>query len=326
MICFYPVSGFVILQSLIAIVKQVFMLKKVLKWTLIVAGILLLIIVVVAYTLVSGADKRINKIYSVTPQKLMIPGDSATVERGRYLANVLCAECHGGNSFAGMTIFDDPQLGRVNSPNLTRGLGGIGSTYSDEDWIRALRNGVKPDGRAVFVMPSGDFSTMSDDDLVSVIAYLKTIPPVDREWNKEQKLTAFGKVLLQTGAFGNIIAAETIDHTPKSYENPMPGPTAEYGDYMVKIFGCRTCHGMNLNGGKDPNPEAPFAPNLTRAGVSGKWNSGEFKTAMRTGKTPDNRQLTDFMPWKALANMSDDDLEAIFRYLQSLPDMQTASN
>ncbi|MBM3437494.1 MAG: c-type cytochrome [Bacteroidetes bacterium] len=302
------------------------MLRKIFKWFFICIGILILIIVIAVFVLKSNADKRINKSYSITPQKIKIPDDSASHERGGYLAHVLCAECHGGSSFAGMNIFDDPKIGRVNSPNLTRGLGGIGSDYSDEDWVRVLRNGIKPDGKGVFVMPSADFNAMSASDLGSIIAYMKTIPPVDKEWERKSELTVFGKVLLAVGAFGNILAAETIDHTARAEEAPQAGPTEEYGNYMVKIFGCRTCHGINLNGGKDPNPKAPFAPNLTRGGLSGKWNLVEFRTAMRTGKTPDERQLSDFMPWKAMTNMSDDDLEAVYRYLHSLPDLQTASN
>jgi mono/diheme cytochrome c family protein len=302
------------------------MLKKIAKWILICVGVLILFITIAVFWLKSTADRRLNKTYTVSPQVIKIPKDSASLERGKYLAHVLCAECHGGNGFMGMTIFDDPELGKVNAPNLTSGLGGIGSAYSDEDWVRVLRNGVKPNGKGVFVMPSKDFHAMGEDDLGSLIAYMKAVPPVDKEWERESQLTVFAKVLLALGAFGDVISAENINHTAMAELSPTPAPTGEYGNYIVRIFGCRTCHGQNLNGSKDPNPAAPFAPNLTGGGQSGKWKLEEFKTCMRTGRTPDGRQLTDFMPWKALANMTDDDLQAVYLYLQSLPDMQTASN
>lgn len=302
------------------------MFKKILKWSLIILGILVIIIVATISILITNAGKRMDKDYSVNPPKIYIPGDSASIEKGKYLAHVLCADCHGGADFSGKSFFNDPKLGRIDAPNLTRGLGGIGSSYTDEDWIKILRSGVKPDGKAVFVMPSKDFNAMSEADIGSVIAYIKTIPPVDKEWNRTIELTALSKILLATGAFGDIISAETIDHSARPETAPEAGPTAEYGNYLVKIFGCRTCHGINLNGGKDPDPNAPFAPNLTRGGLAGKWDLEAFKTSMLTGRTPDNRQLSDYMPWKALANMKEDDLEAVYLYLQSLPDMQTASN
>jgi mono/diheme cytochrome c family protein len=301
------------------------MFKKILKWSLIVIGILIVVIATSVYFLSAKTDKRISKIYSVTPQMISIPSDSASVEKGRYLAHVLCAECHGGAGFSGKRFFDDPKLGRIDAPNLTRGVGGIGASFSDEDWIRVLRDGVKPDGKAVFVMPAKDFNAMSEADLGCVIAYMKTIPPVNKEWSKTIHFTTFAKVLIALGAFGDVIAAESIDHNSRPETAPTQGPTIEYGNYMVKIFGCRTCHGINLNGGKHPDPNAPFSPNLTKGGELGKWDLNEFKTAMRTGKTPDNRMLTEYMPWRALANMKDEDLEAVYHYIQSLPGMETAS-
>lgn len=137
----------------------------------------------------------------------------------------------------GMTIFDDPELGKVNAPNLTSGLGGIGSAYSDEDWVRVLRNGVKPNGKGVFVMPSKDFHAMGEDDLGSLIAYMKAVPPVDKEWERESQLTVFAKVLLALGAFGDVISAENINHTAMAELSPTPAPTGEYGNYIVRIFG-----------------------------------------------------------------------------------------
>lgn len=94
--------------------------------------------------------------------------------------------------------------------------------------------------------------------------------------------------------------------------------TAEYGEYLVNVSECRTCHGAQLSGGKDSDPQAPPAPNLTRGGALAGRSQQDFVTALRTGKAPTS-QFSDFMPWKQLGRMTDDELTAIWLYLQSLP-------
>jgi hypothetical protein len=85
------------------------------------------------------------------------------------------------------------------------------------------------------------------------------------------------------------------------------------------VLECRTCHGDALSGGKDPNPAAPPAPNLSPAGELGGWTEAGFVNTLRTGRTPGGRQLSDFMPWKYFGRLTDDELRAIWLYLQSLP-------
>lgn len=68
------------------------------------------------------------------------------------------------------------------APNLTAGKGGIGATYTDADWERAIRHGIGGDNRVLAIMPSNYFSHYSDADLAAVIAYLKTFPPVDSDF------------------------------------------------------------------------------------------------------------------------------------------------
>jgi cytochrome c553 len=131
-------------------------------------------------------------------------------------------------------------------------------------------------------------------------------------------------VLASVGAFGTFIAAEEIDHAAAFKMAPEEGPTKEYGGYLVDVFGCRHCHGMDLNGGKAPDPNSPFSPNITTGGAFGSWSQLEFDKAMRTGQTPDGRQLSYFMPWQATKNMSDENLQAVYAYLKSIPKLETA--
>ncbi|MFN0217046.1 MAG: c-type cytochrome, partial [Saprospiraceae bacterium] len=95
--------------------------------------------------------------------------------------------------------------------------------------------------------------------------------------------------------------------------------------YLVKISGCRSCHGPQLNGGKDPNPEAPMGPNLTPGGNLSSWGAEGFMKSMRTGITPLGKELNGkFMPWKEIGHYDDDQLQAIYAYLTAQPSLATA--
>jgi mono/diheme cytochrome c family protein len=87
----------------------------------------------------------------------------------------------------------------------------------------------------------------------------------------------------------------------------------------VKTGECRTCHGEELTSGKDPDPNAPPAPNLTPGGELAGWSEADFLKAMRTGIAPGGRQLSKYMPWVFIGQMTDDELKATWLYLQSLP-------
>lgn len=300
------------------------MLKKIVKWTLIVVGALIVILAVIFYSLVSSTNKKMHTTWNIEPASIMIPTDSASLERGMKRAHVLCLDCHG-EGFAGRVFVDDPAIGRIDAHNLTPGKGGIGHKYSDVDWIRAIRHGVNKEGRPLFIMPSNDFHHMSERDLSEVIAYMKTIPAVDKEWLEEPQMKPFAKALAALGAFGDFLPVEKIDHQAAYEMAPPEEPNSEYGDYLVNVFGCKHCHGAQLNGGPGAAPHSPFSPNLTPGGRLGKWSNAEFHKAMRTGWTPEGKQLSEsYMPWKATQNMSDLELTAVYEYLQSLPKLSEA--
>jgi cytochrome c553 len=168
-------------------------------------------------------------------------------------------------------------------------------------------------------MPSTDFQYFSDADLSALIAYLKQMPAVANQ-TRGRSFTPLARILYAAGAFGDQIAAERIDHTAAHPpQTPQPGPTAGYGAYIVTLAGCRNCHGPELTGGKDPDPAALPAPNLTRSGELASWSEADFVKTMRQGITPGGRQLSDFMPWKTLGQLSDEELRAVWLYLQAQP-------
>ncbi len=140
------------------------------------------------------------------------------------------------------------------------------------------------------------------------------------------ELTPLARLFVGAGVFGPVIRAEEIDHDRPRPPAPEPGMTAEYGEYLVNISSCRTCHGEMLSGGKDPNPEAPPGPNLTPGGALQLWTEQDFINFMRTGVTVSGYQRDPkYMPWETLGKMNDVELGAIFLYLQSLPALETTN-
>lgn len=296
-------------------------MKKILKWTGGILGMLLLVAIGTAFYLSNTAQNRIAKKYEFQPKPISIPSDSASIDAGQKWVASLCTGCHGGN-LAGTEFFKTPDLGTINAPNLTPG--GKGGLYTDLDWDRAIRHGIGKDGRPLLIMPSKDFQYMSDEHIGQIIAYLKTLPAVEQSWEVPQT-TFLCDVLFQLGAFGDALNAETIDHSKPAHYAPQRGATVEYGNYLVKISGCRTCHGPQLNGGKDPNPEAPMGPNLTQGGNLPSWGKEGFVKTMRTGVTPLGKEINGkFMPWKEFGKLEDDQLQAIYTYLMAQPRLATA--
>jgi mono/diheme cytochrome c family protein len=297
-------------------------MKKILKLVGIVLGGLIGLLVIAVIFMIVSTNNRLNKQYTVTAETITIPTDEAGIANGAHWADIHCHACHG-DDLSGGEFFNDPQLGYVDAPNLTSGQGGVGRTNTDEDWVRAIRHGVKSDGTSVFIMRANDFYYLSDYDLGSIIAHVKSVPPVDNEI-RPQNLSPMAKVLYALGAFGDLLYAETIQHDvrPASAETEV-GVTAEYGEYLVNAHGCKSCHGENLAGGQPAEPGAPLAPNLTPGGELIGWSEEDFFTTLRTGVVPTGRTLSDSMPWLYFSKMTDDEITAVWLYLQSQPALET---
>jgi len=293
-------------------------MKRILKWLGIVLGVLLIVLVVAITATQVMAQSRLNKTYNVDAQtSLIIPADEAALARGEHLVTAVshCDGCHGAD-LGGVPFIDDPTIGLIYSPNLTMGQGGLGATYTAEDWVRSLTHGVAPDGRMLLVMPSQHFRHYSDEDLAAIIAYVKSVPPVDRE-KPENHLSILGRTLFAIGGFGQM-PAEMIDHNAPRPTAPVEGVTVEYGEHLATVGVCRDCHMPNLAGGR-PAPSDPYAPNLTPGGELAGWTQEDFINTIRTGVTPAGRELNPMMPWESYRNMTDAELQAIWLYLQSLP-------
>jgi len=293
-------------------------MKKVLKWIGIVLGLLVGLVVLAFGVVYAITETRLNKTYTIQVEPVSIPTDAAAIERGQHVAVIrLCADCHAAN-LAGRVFLDNPVIGRIVTANLTSGKGGVGGEMTDADWVQAIRHGVRPDGKPLLVMPAGEFYYLSDADLGAVIAYMKSLPPIDNELPTNK----IGPLFRVAMTFMDVvfIPAEVIDHTTPRPIAPEVGATVEYGKYLA--ITCTSCHGPGFSGGPIPMapPEFPPALNLTPGGELQGWTEEMFINTLRTGTTPSRHQFDNqYMPWKLLGQMTNDELKAVFLFLHSLP-------
>ena len=252
--------------------------------------------------------------FDVPRVAVAVPVDAAAVARGRHLSEAVavCTVCHG-DDLGGRLAFEHPLLGRGYTPNLTAGRGGIGAAYDATDWDRALRHGVDRSGRGLLFMPVDHYRHLSDEDLGAMIAYYRSLPPVDND-RTALELSLLARWMIDLGLSGPVVRAAQLDHsTPRA----TPG---EPGAYLVEIGGCTFCHGDALTGGRGLEPGAPAGPALTRDSPIGAKGFDAFAAALRTGSAADGHAIDPrFMPWRGYARMTDDELRAIWVYLQRMP-------
>jgi mono/diheme cytochrome c family protein len=292
--------------------------KRVLKW--IGGGLLAIValVLVVAVIQIVRFERAARAVYDVPPPAITASRDSAVIERGRHLAASLggCLGCHGP-ALGGRLIEDLGPIGVMRAPNITTGAGGVGSTYTDGQLARAIRHGVRADGRTLVFMPTPEHNWWPDEDLTAIVSYVRSVPAVDGA-PEPLRVGPLGKVLHEFGVM-ELLSAETVDHDAPREVAPAPEPTARYGAFLAR--GCVGCHGDRLSGGRIPGAPAslPIPANLTphETGL-GTWTEEQFFSLLNTGVRPDGRRLDPFMPIETTRAMNDTEKRAMWAYLRSL--------
>lgn len=279
-----------------------------------VAGVLVGLWLLAFLALYLVSELRLNRTFTVDVDPVPVSMDPASIARGQHLAEVVtgCQECHGPQ-LAGRIIEDDALLGQIVAPNLTAGKGGVGSHYSDADWVRFMRHGVGQDDRPLILVSSVSLFNLGDEDMAALIAYMRSLKPVDNELPKTRvNLLARLLLLLEPSA----LPALVIDHEALPPVAPPPAVSAEYGQYLANLA-CAGCHQADFAGGSGPTT----GRNLTPGGDLAGWSDTDFRRAMRFGMRPGSSDMldNDMMPFLRLGNMTNDEIQAIWLYLQSLP-------
>lgn len=271
-------------------------MKKIIQWTSIVLGGLFVLIAIAGLMLYPIGMKKLNQMYpNLMVETVNIPIDEDAIARGKHIATIwACTRCHG-EDLSGSVITNDPLagmiplLGTIPASNLTSGKGGIATSYTDADWVRAIRHGIVPVGHVEILMY--DYSTISDQDLGDLIAYLKQIPAVDTNY-PEMRYGPIVPVISNIRLFTP--AAEKINHNASRQADPTPSATVEYGEYLSGV--CTACHG-NLIGG-----------------VVKTWKQEEFIHTFQTGILSDGKQFGPTMSSATFREMTDTELTTLWLY------------
>ncbi|TVR89112.1 MAG: cytochrome C [Saprospirales bacterium] len=275
------------------------------------------------------------------PPEIEVDITPERVERGKYLAwNVmLCAECHGkrdfsiltaptypGSEFAGGEVFDHSVglPGVFVAPNITPY--GIGD-WTDGELFRLITTGVKPDGNPVFpIMPYHNYRKLDPEDIKSVIAYLRTLEPIELDHPASK------------ADFPVNFIMRTLPKPPELKPAPDRSDLIAYGKYLFDAAVCGDCH-TKLEGGQFIDPIAGggreftlpdgslvrspnLTPHLTGLGKFSRESFiARFKMYADSSLVLPMVEPGDFqtiMPWKFYAGMTEEDLGAIYEYLNSL--------
>ena len=300
----------------------------------------LLVLIVVFVLIAAGAVKVLGPRAFLGPRSRPLTSRTfeatpARLQRGEYLATSIgCLYCHSPHDWS---KGDDPILpgmtgageqlpytdlpGKVFAPNLTPDKETGAGNWTDDMLARAIREGIGHDGRALFpIMPFSHYRNMPDEDLASIIVYLRTLPPVRNLLPKTEIIFPVKYIMR---------------NEPQPVTAPVAAPDVsdpvKRGRFLVNLTGCADCHtpvdshhvpipGLDFSGGQVLH--APWgtvaSANLTPdpSGIP-YYDQAMFIKAMRTGIVG-TRELSKTMPWPVLRNMTDEDLAAIFAYLKTL--------
>ena len=288
-------------------------MRTVLKWVLRLLLLLVLILALGLGYVYWRSAALMAKTYDVAVPDVTIPSDELSIARGKHLVEKvsLCIECHD-RDLGGKIVSDDVAFGHLAATNLTRGRGGIGTRYKDEDYVRAMVHGVKRDRHSVLFMPSADYK-FTESDLGAIVAYIRSVPPVTREFPKPS-IGPMARALGVAGKFP-LFVAEMIDHRNVAFAKPVDQANpVSAGDYLISTAGCRGCHRPDFTGGAGP---PPGASNLTPVGIGG-WSEADFIRAIREHKRPDGSAIAEEMP-RIYGTMSDEELQKMFAFLKTVP-------
>jgi mono/diheme cytochrome c family protein len=292
-------------------------MNKALRIALYVVAAGVAVVLLAGVALVANSHRKIERRIDIKVAPVAYAVEPAAQERGKYLYESRgCAECHASDG-AGRVFVDDPGGLFARGANLTRGPGSAVLDYREQDWVRAIRHGVKPDGRPLFLMPSEDFNRLTDGDLADLVAHVRALPPREGP-GALVRLPLVARLVHGAGILRD--AAEKIDHSQPPSQPVAVAVTVEHGRYVAQS--CIGCHRSTLQGGPIAGapPHWPPAADLRGdAGVLRRYAQVEqFKSVLRTGTRPDGTQADAVMPRNV--HINDIDLEALYLYLKSLDD------
>jgi mono/diheme cytochrome c family protein len=302
--------------------------------------VLLIVAIVVVGLIAAGIQFTIGwrpifgpKVRPLTAQRFEPTPER--LERGRYLATSLtgCLDCHSqrdwkehgapivpGTEGEGADFPAKGLPGRIVAPNITPDPETGAGSWSDDQLARAIREGISHDGRTLFpIMPYAEFRNMADEDLASIIVFLRSLPPIKNPLPATE--IAFPvKYLIRS----------VPEPVTKPVSRPDPANRVAWGKYVATIGACADCHTPAVHG--KPVPGGEFSGGSVLEGVWGRvaaanltpdasgisyYDEALFVQTIRTGAVK-ARPLSPIMPFGVYKNLTDDDLKALYAYLRTV--------
>jgi mono/diheme cytochrome c family protein len=260
--------------------------------------------------------------------------DAADLARGEYLVKhvAACGNCHSplgpggapveGQELSGRFVIEVPEFKAI-APNITPAAR-VGD-WSDEEFARAVREGIRPDGTVILpLMPFELYRDLSDRDLTDMVAYVRSVPAVEND---------------PGASVINIPLPPAYGPPVESVAEVPEGETVEYGEYLAgPVAHCVECHTPMIEGGVidfehqlgaggrvfDGPWGVSMSLNLTpNPDGLARWTDDEVISMVRTGHRPDGSPMMGPMGYAFYAGMSDRDAHAIVKYLRTLPVKET---
>ncbi len=226
----------------------------------------------------TGGERILRRQYETPVYSVTHSTDADVIAVGSRLADIAgCTGCHGAE-LNGKIMGEEKFVFRSVAPNLAR----LSKTYSDADFARSIRHGVRADGTGVWGMPSPAFFELRDEDLEAILSFIRAQTdkreklPKDRHWILDRLY------LLQNE---NPMEAAAIDHFAQRRTFDFSAPLQQ-GEYLARLA-CAECHGVAFDGGRAFGPETP-PPDLI---VASAYSRDEFAKLMREGASFNGRDL-----------------------------------
>lgn len=281
-------------------------MKRFFHWSAIILGSLIGLILVAYAALYVISERVLHRQYEIPKVSLAVPTDQQSIDEGKRLATIrgCVGGCHGKDA-EGQVMFNAPAVARIMAPNLTAAV----RNYSDAELVVAIRNGIRPDGRSMLIMPSESFISLTDADVGKIIAYLKSLPPAPGP-DASVALGPLGRLGLASGNFKMVaqLIAETVPPPEAS------GDEQKMGRYLAQTA-CAGCHAGSLRGASNPKFTSPDLA------IVAAYSPEAFTRLLRTGVALGERKL-GMMSTEArgrLTHLNDTEIAALHSYLRALP-------
>jgi mono/diheme cytochrome c family protein len=282
-------------------------MRAALRWFgYLLGGVLVLALLAIAWIWIVS-ERALGGTHEGAAEKLAPATAAQLADADRQLNILGCYSCHGAG-LRGKLMFSEPNVADVYAPNLTL----VAARANDQQLARAIRQGIGADGRALFVMPSAQYSRLDDAEVAALIAAIRALP-VGGKQTPPVAMGPIGRFAVATGKFPS---------QPKQVERYKANMPADLGEQFARgrklaMSTCAECHGPSFNGG-EPKPGLK-APDLV---VAGAYDLPGFRRLMRTGVASGNRKL-GLMAEVArddFSHFTDEEIAAIHNYLKERAD------